>query len=130
MNLRLGLITVLVENYQTAVDFYRNVLGCEIIKDTTGADSQRYLHLNFKGTKDQGIWLLKPHNDEQRQKIGNQTSGQPLMVIYTDNINEVILNIRRENARIIEKDLPLKADKFVKFSDLYGNEIIIIQSFD
>ena len=116
----LGMITVVVDNYDDAIDYYTNVLGFTLIEDTPQSETKRWVVVS----PGEGAHLLLAQavNDEQRAAIGNQTGGRVAFFLYTDDFD-------RDYARFAEHDVaftesPRLEDfgKVVVFADKYGNK--------
>ena len=116
----LGMITVVVDDYDDAIDYYTNVLGFTLIEDTLQSETKRWVVVS----PGEGAHLLLAQavNDEQRAAIGNQTGGRVAFFLYTDDFD-------RDYARFAEHDVaftesPRNEDfgKVVVFADKYGNK--------
>ncbi|SFJ83146.1 VOC family protein [Streptomyces pini] len=118
----LGRLTVLVEDPDDALAFYRDVLGMRVLYDRT-AGGYRYLHLGVPGQEGTGLWLMPATGEEERRLIGRQTGGQPLLVLHTDDLGAVAARLREHGVRMW--DLREGADGgSLHFADLYGNVIV------
>ena len=127
MNISLGRLILLVKDYEEAFDFYSRVLNCHKIFDKTAENGQRFLHIGFGDTSDTGLWLLKAESDEQLRRVGNQTGGQPLLVLYTDHFEKSLEQLKREKVTIHKQPEEQDDFKFLHFLDLYGNEIVLVE---
>ena len=54
--------------------------------------AQRYVHLRLPEQPSVGVWLLQAQTQAQRDRVGDQTGGQPVGVFYTSDT-------RRDHAR-------------------------------
>ena len=126
MELSFGRIIILVNDYDEAFEFYERVLLCKKFFDIT-ENSQRFIHIGLNANDKSGIWFLKAETEEQRSRVGNQTAGQPLFVIYTDSMHEFYLHLVNENVRIVKEPVEIPEYKFFHFLDLYGNEIVMVE---
>lgn len=120
----LGRIILLVKDYEDALNFYEMNFGFKKIFDSTTDQGQRYLHIGTEPSGSFGIWLLKSDNNPH---IGNQTNGQPTMVIYTSAIVELYEKLKSNNVTIKVEPVIAPAYKFFHCLDLYGNEIVIVE---
>lgn len=116
-------IVVLVREYTEALAFYENAFGCSIIHDHTSASGQRFLHLGFEGGE-AGIWLLES-DDEIR--IGDQTGGEPLMTIATDDLIGLHAHLSKIGVALTSSITRTPEASFFHCQDLYGNGIVITQ---
>ena len=87
MELNFGRIIILVNDYDEAFAFYERTLSCKKFFDIT-ENGQRFLHIGLNSNDKSGIWFHKAETDEQKARVGNQTSGLPLFVVYTNSICE------------------------------------------
>ncbi|MBN3928624.1 VOC family protein [Streptomyces verrucosisporus] len=118
----LGRLTVLVDDPDDALAFYRDVLGLRVLHDRT-VDGYRYLHLGVPGQEGTGLWLMPATGEEERRLVGRQTGGQPLLVLYTDDLGTVAARLREHGVRMW--DLREGADGgSLHFADPYGNVIV------
>lgn len=122
----LGRTIVLVKDYDEAYNFYHRVFGCHKIYDDTAPDGQRYLHVGFGGVENTGIWFLKV-SSESESKVGNQTGGEPLLVLYTDDIFPLFDHLIGEGVEITEEIVISPKSKFFHCRDLYGNRIVVVE---
>lgn len=127
MKTSLGRAIVLVENYDEAFRFYEANFSCKKIFDATTPAGQRYLHISFSDDDDTGIWFLKAEGPDQKNMVGKQTGGQPTLVIYTDDIDELYKRVRGNGVRIIEALVSTADSKFFHCLDLYGNRLTIVE---
>ncbi|WP_162466077.1 VOC family protein [Streptomyces taklimakanensis] len=121
----LGRLVVLVTDPEAALAFYRDVLGFRVLYDRTEG-GYRYLHLGVPGQEGVGLWLMPATGEEERRLVGRQTGGQPLLVLYTDDLDAVSRRLREHGTRTwAERE---DADsRSLHFEDLYGNVIVAVQ---
>lgn len=124
--LNLGRVVILVKDYDEALKFYQDVLDCHIIFDQTTTEG-RFLHIGFGKKDSAGIWLLKAEGEVQMKLIGNQTGGQPAMVIYTDGFEDTYGKLQRRKVEIIRKPEQNSDFRYTQFADLYGNKIVLVE---
>src|SRR5215213_7028641 len=82
---RLGRVVVLVHHYDEALAFYTERFGCEVVLDRPGPDGLRFVHVRFPGDA-AAIWLLRPGGETGADRVGAQTGGEPVAVLYTDDL--------------------------------------------
>src|SRR3989339_1876509 len=123
MKIRLGRVIILVEDYDKAFEFYEKNFFCKKLYEATTPDGQRFLHISFSDDDGIGIWFLKADSLEQKDNIGKQTAGQPTIVIYTDDVEELYRHLQNNGVKIIEELVSTSESKFFHCLDLYGNRI-------
>ncbi|MEO8664166.1 MAG: VOC family protein [Ignavibacteria bacterium] len=127
MKTELGRVVLLVENYDEAFKFYEKILGCKKFFDLKDETGQRFLHICFDSESPAGIWFLKADTEEQKSRIGNQTSGIPVFVLYTDSFEELLERFIQNNIKIVKGPEVTAEAMSLNFLDLYGNEIVLVQ---
>jgi predicted enzyme related to lactoylglutathione lyase len=123
----LGRIILLVEDYEPAAEFYEKNFGFKKIFDVKTDVGQRFLHIASDPLDSAGIWFLKAESKDQRLRVGNQTAGQPTMVIYTTSLNETFELLGKNGVRVTVKPVLTPAYKYLHCLDLYGNEIVVVE---
>ena len=127
MKTKIGRVIILVEDYDLAFDFYEKNFFCKKLYEATTPDGQRFLHISFSDDDGIGIWFLKADSLEQKDNIGKQTAGQPTIVIYTDDVEELYRHLQNNGVKIIEELVSTSESKFFHCLDLYGNRITVVQ---
>src|SRR5690606_11909323 len=119
MQTSLGRAIVLVNDYDDAFRFYEKNFFCKKIFDGTGPDGQRFLHIGFPGDDNSiGIWFLKAESEAQQDRVGQQTAGQPMLVIYTDDCEKLYKRLQANGVSIAEHLVITTGSKFFHCLDL------------
>ena len=127
MKISLGRMVILVEDYDEALLFYKNVLNARILNDNATPNGQRYLHIGFDEADTSGIWFLKAENPREQSRVGKQTDGQPAFVLYTESLDAFYKHLLEHAVQIVKEPVVMDEYQFLHFRDLYGNEIIVVQ---
>ncbi len=121
----IGRMVVLVDDPDEALVFYRDVLGFAVLHDYL-AGGYRFLHIGLPGQEGVGLWLMPITSEQQRGLVGRQTGGQPLLVLYTADLDVVAKRLREHGVRVWdEREDP--GSRSLHFADLYGNVIVVAQ---
>lgn len=90
--MHLALTTIVVEDYDDAIDFYVEVLGFELVEDkpaeTNDGKPKRWVVVRPPGATT-GLLLARADSDRQRAAIGNQTGGRVAFFLYADEFDTV-----------------------------------------
>lgn len=127
MSQELAYITLLVDDYDKAIDFYINKLHFELIEDTTISATKRWVLVKPDGSGICSLLLAKAADEEQRSMIGNQTGGRVFLFLYTDNFNRDYQNLLNNGIRIVRDPVEEKFGTVAVFQDLYGNNWDLIE---
>ena len=122
----LGMITIVVDNYDTAISHYVDDLGFELIEDTVLTPEKRWVVVapSHEGAK---ILLAKAVNESQKAAIGNSTGGRVAFFMYTNHFNETYKAYSSRGIEFIESPRQEAYGQVVVFKDKYGNKWDLIE---
>ena len=125
--LTLGMITIVVDEYDTAISHFVNDLGFELVEDTTLTPEKRWVVVapSKAGAK---ILLAKASNEQQQAAIGNSTGGRVGFFIYTTNFKETYELYKSNGVEFTETPRQESFGQVVVFKDKYGNKWDLIES--
>ena len=126
MKQRLGLISVLVADYDEAIGFYTQKLGFELVEDSPQGD-KRWVVVRPKGATETAILLAKASNELQTQQIGNQCGGRVFLFLETDNFDRDYAAMIANGIHFVREPATQAYGKVAVFEDLYGNLWDLIQ---
>lgn len=114
-------ISLLVSDYDEAINFYTQKLNFTLIEDTPISDDKRWVRVAPAGSRECCLLLAKASSDEQKKFVGNQTGGRVFLFLYTDNFERDYQNLIRENIQIVRAPKQENYGTVAVFADLYGN---------
>ena len=123
MERSIGQISIVVRDYDEALNYYINLLGFELVEDTVLTPEKRWVVIKPKNSSGQGCNLLlaRAANPHQENFIGNQTGGRVFLFLYTDNIQRDHEMLLKYNVKIVRPPSIEDFGTVLVFSDLYGN---------
>jgi catechol 2,3-dioxygenase-like lactoylglutathione lyase family enzyme len=123
----LGLVSVVVRDYDEAIEFYVDQLGFEVVGDTPLGDGKRWVVVAPPGASETSLLLARAATDDERARIGDQTGGRVFLFLYTEDFGRDHQRMRAAGVRFVEppRDEPYGA--VAVFEDLYGNRWDLIQ---
>lgn len=121
MNQQLGYITLLVDDYDKAIEFFINKLHFILIEDNQVSESKRWVLVKPNGSAGCCLLLAKASTQEQKKKIGNQTGGRVFLFLLTDNFKRDFQNLIDNEIPIVRKPTLEKYGTVAVFKDIYGN---------
>jgi uncharacterized glyoxalase superfamily protein PhnB len=118
----LAQISLVVRDYDEAIEYYTQILNFELLEDTQLSEHKRWVVIKPKG-KESGckILLAKAATDEQIQCIGNQTGGRVFLFLHTDDFMRDYTAYKNKGVEFIR---PVQQETYGTvsvFKDLYGN---------
>lgn len=125
--LTLGMITIVVDNYDAAISHYVDELGFTLVEDTALTSEKRWIVVapGMEGAK---ILLAQAATDEQRAAIGNSTGGRVGFFMYTTNFYETYELYKSRGIEFTENPRQESFGPVVVFKDKYGNKWDLIES--
>jgi catechol 2,3-dioxygenase-like lactoylglutathione lyase family enzyme len=121
MNQRLAYVTLLVDDYDKAIDFYIKILHFELIEDTIISTTKRWVLVKPDGAGEFCLLLAKAANEEQKRQIGNQSGGRVFLFLLTDNFRQDYQNLLDNGIKIVRDPVEENYGTVAVFEDLYGN---------
>ena len=120
MNLKLGQITLVVSDYDEAIDYYTKKLGFVLQEDTALSDTNRWVVVS-PGEDGCRLLLAKAVTENQEKAIGNQTGGRVFLFLYARDIETYYRRLIELNVPIVRQLSTENYGKVFVFEDLYGN---------
>lgn len=114
-------ITLVVKDYDEAIEFYTRKLHFSLIEDTVLNETKRWVRIAPPGSAGCCLLLAKAANDEQLSRVGNQTGGRVFLFLNTDNLERDYQNLLDQQIRIVRKPSKESYGTVAVFADLYGN---------
>jgi len=121
VNRYIGHISLLVNDYDEAINFYVGKLGFELLEDTVLDENKRWVIVSPKGNGHCALLLAKAVGDEQISKVGNQTGGRVFLFLYTDDFERDYQLLISHDIKIIRPRRKESYGEILVFEDLYGN---------
>ncbi|MEO9459009.1 MAG: VOC family protein [Lentilitoribacter sp.] len=122
-------VTLLVDDYDRAIDFYVNLLGFELVEDTKLSDTKRWVLVAPKpiDANSSSILLAKADTDAQIANIGQQTGGRVGFFLRTDQFDQDYATMREKGVTFLEEPRNEVYAKVVVFEDPFGNKWDLLQ---
>jgi catechol 2,3-dioxygenase-like lactoylglutathione lyase family enzyme len=130
MKQRIAHIALVVADYDEAITFYTQKLHFDLIEDTVLNDTKRWVLVAPKGTIGFSLLLAKAVNNEQLNRVGNQTGGRVFLFLNTDDFERDYQNLLDNQVEIIREPILEAYGKVAVFADIYGNLWDLIERFD
>ena len=121
---RLGLISLVVRDYDEALAFYTGKLGFTLIEDSfVPEQNKRWVVVAPPGAAGQGAQLLlaRASNSEQQSRIGNQTGGRVFLFLYTDDFWRDYRRYAADGVAFVGEPRREPYGTVAVFRDVYGN---------
>jgi catechol 2,3-dioxygenase-like lactoylglutathione lyase family enzyme len=127
MKQQLACITILVNDYDEAIEFYTKNLHFDLIEDTKRSESKRWVLVRPKGANECALLLAKATNEEQESRIGSQAGDRVFLFLNTDNITRDYQNLLDHHIKIVEEPSVKPYGTVLVFEDCFGNKWDLIE---
>ncbi|MEG1483518.1 VOC family protein [Clostridium sp.] len=115
-------ITLVIKDYDEAIDFYTKKLNFKLIEDTyLPEENKRWVLVSPPGSNGTAILLAKASKLEQENFIGNQTGGRVFLFLGTNNFWRDYNEMKKRNIEFVREPKEQDYGIVAVFKDLYGN---------
>lgn len=121
MKQKIALISLLVDDYDEAIEFYTRRLNFTLMEDTKLGDTKRWVRIAPPGSTETCLLLAKAEGDDQKSRIGNQSGGRVFLFLNTDNFRHDYQRLLEQGVSIVRKPVTEAYGTVAVFADLYGN---------
>lgn len=121
MKQQIAHITLVVHDYDEAIEFYTTKLDFDLIGDTTLTDGKRWVLIRPKGGRGCSILLAKATNEVQIKSVGNQAGGRVFLFLYTDDFSRDYQKMQSKGVKFVRAPVKESYGTVAVFEDLYGN---------
>ena len=122
--MHLELITLLVDDYDNAINYYVGTLGFELVENssavTTHGEAKRWVVVR-PGTSVTGFLLARAEGALQVDRIGNQVGDRVGFFLRVEDFDAVYQRLAHVGTEFLGDPREEAYGKVVVFRDLYGN---------
>ena len=115
-------LTLVVRNYDEALEFYTQKLGFQLLQDTPLPGNKRWLLVAPPDCRGSALLLAEADTPEQSLAIGNQTGGRVFLFLHTDDFWRDYKTYQSRGVRFLESPRQESYGTVAVFEDLYGNK--------
>ncbi len=130
MNQKISHISILVDDYDKAIEYYTRCLNFVLLEDTIIDETKRWVKIAPNKNSEFSLLLAKASNEIQKTRIGNQTGGRVFLFLNTNNFEKDYENLENRKVRIIREPKIESYGKVLVFEDCYGNLWDLIEPFE
>jgi|ERR1017187_825923 catechol 2,3-dioxygenase-like lactoylglutathione lyase family enzyme len=121
MKQSIGAVTLLVRDYDEAIEFYTRVLHFIVVADVPQGDGRRWVLLVPPGPGGCRMLLAKAKNEGELAAVGRQAGGRVFLFLHTDDFVRDYREMGVRGVRFSEAPREEKYGTVAVFEDLYGN---------
>lgn len=121
------LVTIVIDDYDRAKNFYCETLGFDCIEDTALGDGKRWLVVRPPGSDGASLLLAQAADERQKAAIGAQTGGRVAFFLRTDDFARDHAALTVRGVHFLEAPRHEAYGTVAVFEDLYGNRWDLLQ---
>ena len=120
----LGLVTIVVDEYDPAVEFFTAVLGFDLVEDspslTNDGRSKRWVVVRPPGAET-GILLAQADGERQAAVVGDQIAGRVGFFLRVDDFDAAYRRMLGAGVEFVTCPRTEAYGRFAVFRDIAGN---------
>ena len=133
MSQSIGMLSLLVRDYDEAIEFFTRVLRFKLVEDSDRGAGKRWVIVapqtsSSLASSGAALLLAKANTPEQLAHIGNQNAGRVMLFLYTTDFTEYVQHLRAQGVRFVGEPRTEDFGQVVVFYDLYGNKWDLIEA--
>jgi catechol 2,3-dioxygenase-like lactoylglutathione lyase family enzyme len=114
-------MTLVVHDYDEAIEFYTQKLQFELVEDTLLTESKRWVLVRPQNSNGFCLLLAKAVNEEQKKSVGNQSGGRVFLFLNTDDFWRDFHQMKSVGIEFVREPSEEVYGTVAVFKDLYGN---------
>lgn len=123
---RLVYNTLLVDDYDVAIDYFTRVLRFELLEDTRLSDTKRWVVV-APGPQGGALLLARAATPGQAALVGGQGGGRVWLFLHTDDLDADIAHLQAHGVHVTEAPRQEAHGRVVVFEDRWGNRWDLIE---
>jgi len=121
MKQSIGLVALVVRDYDEAIDFYVGTLGFSVIEDTYMPEQdKRWVVIAPPSPIGTRLLLARAVGEEQSSRVGNQTGGRVFLFLHTDDFWRDYHAYKAKGVVFVREPKEERYGIVAVFKDLYG----------
>ena len=122
MKQSIGLVSLVVPDYEEALAFYVGVLGFTLVEDLPVPEqNKRWVVVAPPGSTESRLLLARASSPEQSTRVGNQTGGRVFLFLYTDDFARDYQAFRDKGVVFVREPSQQAYGTVAVFRDPWGN---------
>lgn len=122
MKQSLGLVSLVVRDYDEALAFFVGKLGFLLVEDSfVPEQAKRWVVISPPGAVESRLLLAKASTPEQASRVGAQTGGRVFLFLHTDDFWRDYERFKAQGIVFVRDPKDEPYGTVAVFKDLYGN---------
>jgi catechol 2,3-dioxygenase-like lactoylglutathione lyase family enzyme len=122
---RVALVALVVDDYDSAIEFFVGALGFELVEDTPSLTDdgrpKRWVVVRPPGGET-GVLLARADGEHQQTAVGHQTAGRVGFFLHTDDFAAQHKRMTNAGVRFVTRPRDEPYGRVAVFLDIAGNK--------
>ena len=127
MSQHLGLVALLVRDYDEALSFFVDKLRFDLVEDSDLGSGKRWVVVAPPGARETRLLLARAANGAQAAQVGAQGGGRVFLFLYSDDFWRDYGALQTRGVTFREPPRQEPYGTVAVFEDLYGNRWDLVQ---
>ncbi|WP_421996296.1 VOC family protein [Reyranella sp.] len=123
--MQLGLVSLIVKEYDPAIDFFVRILGFDLVEDvpslTNRGQPKRWVVVRPPGAET-GLLLARADGEEQARHVGNQFAGRVGLFLKVDDFGAAYERMTEAGVTFVTPPRTESYGRVAVFLDIAGNK--------
>lgn len=121
MNQQIIHASLVVKDYDEAIEFYVGKLKFQLVEDTLLENNKRWVVVAPTGDGVMSLLLARAATDDQLKRVGDQAGGRVFLFLATDDFERDYQQMLNAGVVFVREPAVQPYGKVAVFSDPYGN---------
>jgi catechol 2,3-dioxygenase-like lactoylglutathione lyase family enzyme len=124
----IGLVSLVIPDYEEAIAFYVGTLGFTLVEDTSVPEQdKRWVVVAPPGATESKLLLARASSPEQLARVGNQTGGRVFLFLNTDDFDRDYASFKKSGVVFVREPSLQPYGMVAVFQDPWGNLWDLVQ---
>ena len=128
--MHLHAVTVLVDDYDTAIRHYVDDLGFVLLEDSALSPTKRWVRVAPSADGGTCLLLAQASTSEQQAMIGRQGAGRVQFFLHVADFDAEFMRMRERGVHFIDEPRVEEYGKVIVFADRCGTLWDLVQPFE
>jgi catechol 2,3-dioxygenase-like lactoylglutathione lyase family enzyme len=124
---KIAFVTLLVRNYDEAIDFYVGKIGFELLSNDTYGNGSRWVTLTPSKVSGTAVVMVEADTPGKAERVGTQAADHVFLVVHTDDCRRDYEAMRARGVSFWSEPREVPWGVEAVFEDLYGNRLDLVQ---
>jgi catechol 2,3-dioxygenase-like lactoylglutathione lyase family enzyme len=124
----IGLVALVVHDYEEALGFFVGILGFNLVEDTYVAEQdKRWVVVAPPGSSESALLLARASSPAQVSRVGDQTGGRVFLFLRTDDFWRDYQAYKAKGVVFVREPRQESYGTVAVFKDICGNEWDLVE---